>query len=322
MEKVPENEEKIIERAVKLLNKGKLKRALSIFTGVVQKNPKSDAAWAYIGQLFFSQQILDESINATEKALELNQSNMRALNIKTQILTATGPYEEALKCCEKAYEIHTEYYWSHMAAINERFKFFKKGLECIEKAFEVKDFSKYFNSRLTIYKVRKGNDVDGYQYIKLQLGKKLLNDGLKYGDYYYQPVLYSSSLLSIPLNDDSEIVYTTCAKNRYLRQSSGAYFTPHAREYRALTNVIFTTKGLSFFNTAKGKHEYMPWSKRIILREPGVFWDGKNKLTFKLVRDIFQYETSDEFGKRILSFPEDIQKLIKRDLKIKGGSVI
>jgi len=91
--------------ALDLLSKEGLSGAMMVVDLELGKNSDSWEAWSAKADILYLQERYFESLDACNKALEINLQNALVWNTKGNVLYKLGRYDEAIKCYNKAIEI-------------------------------------------------------------------------------------------------------------------------------------------------------------------------------------------------------------------------
>lgn len=95
-------ENKLLEEAKSLFNKGSHKKAILLFEEVINLNTKNSDAYFFIGNIYHIQGQLGKAVKAFNKVLELDPGHTDASISLSVILNDIGRYEDAQKIFEKA----------------------------------------------------------------------------------------------------------------------------------------------------------------------------------------------------------------------------
>jgi len=291
-------EDKSYTKGVYLFHQNKHREAIRNFNKVLSKKPDFDMAWLYKGMSLYSLGNLKDGIINIDRALDLNSSLAEAWLTKMNIFLITRKFEEALKCCNEALKIHPNKYWGQKASVHEHLKHFKEALECVDKFLTYNPDNDKIGPRL----------------------KMALENGLKYGKYYYIPILTNPVLLTIPIADD--IIYSSKMNIKW-RKVGESTRIPLLRstlvlrdvyDQNLLTDVLMTTKGIAFLLPLAPSEEfkeisgpkYISWNQ-VVLRSKG---EMTLRLFFecKLQRDPY-LESREAYEQRLNSFNDTIRKL-------------
>ncbi len=91
--------------ALDLLSKEGLNGAMMVVDLELGKNSDSWEAWAAKADILYLQERYFESLDACNKALEINPQNALVWNTKGNVLYKLGRYDQAIECYDKAIEI-------------------------------------------------------------------------------------------------------------------------------------------------------------------------------------------------------------------------
>lgn len=92
-----------------LYNLGRYNESIEAFNRAIELDPKNEEIWNNYGLDLYSLYRYDEAIKAYEKAIEINASYADAWNNKGAALAVQGEYEKALEAFDKATKIDPGY---------------------------------------------------------------------------------------------------------------------------------------------------------------------------------------------------------------------
>lgn len=223
-------EKDYFKQGILYLNEERVGKASKAFKKLTKERPDFEEAWLYRAQALIGRVIypfhnsnitgierehsyLRDANNCFDRALELNPNNIEVWLGKAMVSYFIGTYEETLKYCNEAMKLEPNKFWLQIAQVHERFKHFKEGIECIEKALSLDPL----NEAAQRYKVG-------------------LENGLRYGTDYFLPLATAGALLwSVPPNE--EIKYTTSMTVIF-------YSGPTKNPWRRRRNILFTDEGI------------------------------------------------------------------------------
>jgi tetratricopeptide (TPR) repeat protein len=96
----------LMERAYDFLNEGEIEHALQLYDKILQINPTDIHALNYKGLALASLGHYDEAIQWYDKVLKIDPTNVSALNNKGVALYNLGHYDEAIQWYDKVLAIH------------------------------------------------------------------------------------------------------------------------------------------------------------------------------------------------------------------------
>ena len=96
----------LMERAYDFLNEGEIEYALQLYDEILQVNPTDIHALNYKGLALASLGHYDEAIQWYDKVLNIDPTNVSALNNKGVALYNLGHYDEAIQWYDKVLAIH------------------------------------------------------------------------------------------------------------------------------------------------------------------------------------------------------------------------
>jgi tetratricopeptide (TPR) repeat protein len=96
----------IMERAYDFLNEGEIEYALQLYDKILQVNPTDIHALNYKGLALASLGHYDEAIQWYDKVLKIDSTNVSALNNKGVALYNLGHYDDAIQWYDKVLAIH------------------------------------------------------------------------------------------------------------------------------------------------------------------------------------------------------------------------
>ena len=125
------NKKECLEKGSDFMDEELYKSAHVCFKKAVEYNPDDDEAWGWLGIALMELENYDESLNALDKAISLNEVP-DWLSCKSMVLNKLEKTEEAIKCMSKALEMDpgNEGYWFFLGGLFADKWNFKEAIRC------------------------------------------------------------------------------------------------------------------------------------------------------------------------------------------------
>ena len=101
-------------KAVAVMKSGDMDEARSLFSEIINQQPRLANAHVNMGIIFIKNKSFDEAENAFNRALKINPNNIYALNQLGFLYRKQGEFSKAKASYEKAIDINSDYTYAHL----------------------------------------------------------------------------------------------------------------------------------------------------------------------------------------------------------------
>ncbi len=140
--------------------------AEAMYRREIEKNPANANAWCFLGILHYDLSRFEDSVEAYQKALEVQPEFPVALSNLANSLGALERFEEAEACVRKALELNPQYptAWNNLGALLVKQGKFREATETFEKSLELMPDNESVHRNLGAVLIRQGKLAEGTEY--------------------------------------------------------------------------------------------------------------------------------------------------------------